>query len=416
MRTIRSRSTWWCAAAILTFIGTGALALSVDEDLLPFDVDQFLNGPEREDLPWKVSVSTAGPTLQQRYELRISATIYGGRFYPDITSRRDLHFVLKIAAEGDRWDPGYSHTRVAVPAQLNSSQIVTYRDGVYVRPGSYTVALMVYDPLLKKGNVWREHVDVRRLAKDPLPELERDLPDVEFIDHERAWILAKGKEWLPVNNSRNLCIDIVANTSADYDSNPRLGLRSARGPYGVSIRYKAHASSLQILQASSVLSHLKLNKGKVRVSILDTLRMKTLFDCEDAEDFDWQQASEVVAKQNPDIITKDQLGSQREASGYLLEVLSRIMEDEACAPEGESPLKIVIIVSSEIRFAKETKISEVIPKNPAAVRFVYFPLSSYMEDELLKMLQPTKPRVYASDSRSFRWLLADLISYLEELK
>ena len=411
-----------CGIFIILITLCGAAGASIanrelPEDLPPFDVDQWLSGPDRTDFPWKVGVAQE-LTSQQRNLVTIFAYIPGGKRFPYGTTERDLHFVLKIATADNRWVTGFSHTRIPVPAQLDKSQIVNFSDGVYLRPGSYTIALIVYDPLLKKGNIRRKHINVPRLKKDPLPDLDRDLPEVEFItyDHDLPFPLAKGKEWLPVKNSRGLCIDIVANTSADYDYNPRLGLSSYEG--GLSVRkYKAHANSIVILRVSSVLSHLDLRKGKIRVSILDTLRMKTLFDREDASSFDWQLAGKALTQQDHFTIAKNLIGSQTEASSYLSGKLSKILEDDACAPEAESPLKIVIVVSSEMQFAKDTRIGKVIPQDPASVRFIYFPLSYYMKDDLLTMLKPTKPRVYMHPSRQrLRSMLADVIVYLEKLK
>ncbi len=417
MLTTKSRLTWCCKVTLLVVACNAAILFGADEDTLPFDVDQWLNGPDRQDFPWQVSVSLPTLNFQQRHVVTISATIQGGSF-PSSTIGRDLHFVLKVATAGNRWISDFSYTCVPVPPRFDYLLVIKFTDHVYLRPGSYTVALLVYDPLLDKGNIWRKDLEVRPQKKDPLPELDRDLPEVEFLvfDQGMPLPLAKGKEWLPVRNSRSLCIDIVANTSVDWDYNPKLGVVSRGFTYAPVHRYKAHVNSMEILRASSVLSHLKLQKGKVRVSILDTLRMTTLFDREDAADFDWQRASEVMAKQNPDTIANDLLGSQTEASGYLFGKLSAIMEDDGCASEGERPLKIVIIVSSQLRFPKDTIIQKVPRQDPASIQLIYFPLSDYMKDDLLKMLKPAKPQVYLRGSRPFRRMLADLISYLEKQK
>ena len=167
---------------------------------------------------------------------------------------------------------------------------------------------------------------VSPISGNILPELDRDLPDIEFTSEERP--LAEGKEWLPVKNSRSLCIDIVANTSLDWHHERRLGVNYSGG-----YSWAPAVTSTDILQAASVLSHLRLRKGRVRVSIVDPLWMKTLFIREDAAAFDWQRASQVVETRDPDTIDIDLLVSKMQASAYLVDKLNEILRDDACGPE-----------------------------------------------------------------------------------
>jgi hypothetical protein len=401
------------AVGILIILCGGAGASGANEEGPPFDVDRWLNGPDREDFPWDVRVSTPSLTLQQRYRVEIRAFFDGGGLR-DSTIQHDLHFVLKVATEDNNWVSGYSHTRVPFPPREYNFNVIEFSDGLYLRPGRYTLALIVYDPILKKGNVWRKRVKVSPITGDILPELDRDLPDIEFTSKERP--LAEGKEWLPVKNSRSLCIDIVANTSMDWHHERRLGvLYSARGRGWAS---SPSVTSTDILQVASVLSHLGLRKGRVRVSIVDPLWMKTLFNREDAAVFDWQRASQVVEMRDPDTIDIGLLVSQMQASAYLVDKLHEILKDDACAPGTESPLKIVIVVSTYMVFAKQTAIRQIVPQDPASVRFFHFriPKGIPADDDLYKMLKPTNPQtVTVAGGLSFRKDLAVLISRLENL-
>ena len=81
--------------------------------------------------------------------------------------QHDLHFVLKVATGDSNWVPGYSHTRVPFPPQEYNFNVIDFSDGVYLRPGRYTLALIVYDPILKKGNLWRKRVKVSRYGALP---------------------------------------------------------------------------------------------------------------------------------------------------------------------------------------------------------------------------------------------------------
>ncbi|MBP1622687.1 MAG: hypothetical protein H6Q07_707, partial [Acidobacteria bacterium] len=366
----------------------------------PFDVDQWLRGPDRKEFSWNVSASSS-LSLQQRHVLQVIATIPGSRL-PESRVGRDLHFVLKIAAADNRWVPGYSYTRVPVPPKLEKFHSIAFADRVYLRPGRYTVALMVYDPVLEKGNLWRKQLRVLPTNGDPLPELDRNLKYIQFMTPSDS-LLAEGREWLPVKNKRRLCVDVVANVPVDRNYNDR------RGEY---------PRMWDTLQASSVLSNLTLSNGHVRVTILDPLRMKTHFDRENAAKFDWHHAGEVLAHQDSTTIDKSLVAAQTEASAYLFDKLNEILEDNACAPSADSPLKVVIVVSRHIVFPKHTEIRRVSPQNPKSVRFYYVRLTGqYRDDDLAEMLQQTKPEKMSGwNATQFRMDLADLISYLETME
>jgi len=399
-------------------------------EVLPFDVDQWLNGPDREDFSWDVRVSRPNLTLQQRYKVEITANFDGGRLR-DRTTEHDLHFVLKVATEDNNWVPGYSHTRILFPLQVDKFNIVVLRDYVYLRPGSYTIALIAYDPILSKGNVWRKRVKVSPLRGDKLPELDRDLPYVEFpskAPHLAAPQLAGGREWLPVKNNRSLCIDIVVNTSMDWDHKPDLGVQHPAA-WQAYARPRTPTVNLEsILQVASVLSHLEPREGRVRVSVVDTLRMKTLADREDAGVFDWlhvsrrtddwQNNSRLIERNNRDTIDDDWSSSQPQACAYLLEKLQEILDDNACMFGTESTLKIVILVSTDMVFPENTTIDQIAPQDLDSIRFFHFkiPKGISADDDLQEMLKQTKPRkVTVRESGSFRKDLADLISRLEQL-
>ena len=131
-------------------------------------------------------------------------------------------------------------------------------------------------------------------------------------------------------------------------------------------------TSTDILQVASVLSNLGLRKGRVRVSIVDPLWMKTLFNREDAAVFDWQRASQVVEMRDPDTIDIGLLVSKMQASAYLGDKLHEILRDDACAAGTESPLKIVIVVSTHMVFAKQTTIRQIVPRTRLPFGFSTF--------------------------------------------
>jgi hypothetical protein len=120
---------------------------------------------------------------------------------------------------------------------------------------------------------------------------------------------------------------------------------------------------------------------------------------------------------DPDTIDIGLLASQTQASAYLVDRLHEILEDDACAPGAESPLKIVIVVSTYMVFARQTTIRQIVPRDPASTQVFYFriPKGIPADDDLAKMMKPTKFRtITVRDAYSFRKDLANLISHLEK--
>jgi hypothetical protein len=382
-----SRTTSMCAAVILIVCCNewvrGAnqylppLVVSQDTDRAgpPFDVDQYLKGPVYKDFRWEVQTSLPILTMHQRRLLMVGAYIPHGRI-KEVSFGRDLHFVLKVATADNQWVPACSYTHLPVPQGLRKSYQIQYLSGVYLRPGRYTVALVAYDAKLKQANVWRKNVTIAPLKNDPLSGIDRNLPDVEFLPkappggldsfyHRSNYgfkmdkNLAKGREWLPVNNSRCTCIDLL-----------------------VDLNYLSDIPDMPIhaLQKASVLSHLGLRNGRVRITVLDYSQMKTFFYLKDAEDFDWESASGIVAKQNTNPYTADvgtlpQKKSDNSPNGiYLHNVLQKILDDQACMPGVESPEKIVIILFGPVHFSYHLTRNDWRGDISAFIKYVNHPL------------------------------------------
>jgi hypothetical protein len=414
----------WCSAVVIliTFLGP-AIAFGTGEDALPFDIAKWLEYPNRKDFSWNVQILKPCLTLQQRFLAQVQADINCKKL-PKSETGHDLHFVLKVEPADHTGAPEHLHVPVHVRPGLDKSYTVNFIAGVYLRPGRYTVVLVVYDSDSGKGNVLHKQVKVSRLEGVELPELDRNLKDIEFTSvapiirgNEQAVApVAAGREWLPVKNSRCLCLDIIANISLGG------GNLKEFGGHGV------HSSF--VLQAASVLSHLGLRTGRVRVNILDILQVKTLVDGENADSFDWQvSVQDLLNQDDPDKIDYGTIQAQTHASAFLHDTLHKLMKEDDCTTSAKSPIKIIIVVSGPVRFAERTPIRQLNPQevqqNPVPIHFFHFQIlgqnyygtfnDSY--DNLHEMLMPAEPQTFTiKDARSFRKILATFILQLEALK
>lgn len=401
-----------------------SLASGANEDAPTLNVDEWLRGPERQDFSWTVEVSKPRLTLQQRFLVRVHASINVNDL-GDRALRHSVHFIVKIADAEKRWVPGQFHRADTMPPGTGNLAPLSFDAGIYLRPGSYTIATIAYDAALNQGNLRLQDLKVSGSRRDPLPELDRDLPNVEFIPEipgpalmdvyewnpffmDAGWQLGGGKEWLPVKNRRNLCIDIVVNTAVNPDTE-----QHRLSPWAYN--YRMNAS--QMMQVASVLSHLALRAGSVRVTVLDALRMKMIFDREDAGNFDWQHASKVVEDQDQATIDIGLLGLQKKTPGYLFDVFREISTEAGGANAAGPPLKVVVVVSRELWFDEEARVQPFVAQDSAATKYFYFCVTEheYVNDDIFKMLKPNKPRcIFLLDPLYFRKALASLIASLEK--
>jgi len=226
-----------------------------------------------------------------------------------------------------------------------------------------------------------------------------------------------------VNNKRSLCVDFIVNVSDDYDYISKPECRTNVGAsgwsaYGTPCPSNFYVNSWQRLNISGNLAQLKLNKGKVRVSILDTLQMQTLADRQIPSEFDWDRANKALMKQEKITFFTPPSGS-RSPSEYLTAQIHKILSDPPCVDSTEEPIKIIIVVSSEskMQLSKDVPLKKVLPINKDTVRFFYFCLTNgYRKDDVYKIIKPAKPQKFMNVSLwpNFDKALAKLISDLEQ--
>jgi hypothetical protein len=400
------------AILIFVILCSPGIAPGADEISLPFDIDQWLGYSNRKDFSWSVSVSKPYLTFQQRFVVRVSGKI-SGKQLPKSENGNDLHFVIEVSSEDNTKTPSASHTNVPVPP-IDEPFDVSFSSRFYLRPGSYTITLIVFDSVSEKGNVQRKQVKVSPLKNDELPELDRDFKDIEFVTQTNE-IFQSGRERLPVENSRCLCIDIVANVPLDQN-------QRNREEFG-----RHYSNPVYVLQAANVLSHVGLQNSRIRLSLLDGLRVKTVFNRKNADNIDWQDTGlDLLYRENSQTIDYATIKAQTEASAYLMDLLNKIMNEDECTLKANSPVKIVIVVSGPMKFAERTPVMQFNPRgvmqSGAPVHFFYFCIPNSLtlggsDDDLKEMLAPAEPRTFTvRDPRSFREALATFISQLESLE
>jgi hypothetical protein len=410
----------------ITFGGAGFEPYA-NETLPQFNVDAILNSPHHAPFGMLVGIKVMEAfDMPQYYAVNVLA------FLGTSSGTNKLQYVMKVAKEGESWDPGYECETVSASTNLESESDSSgifrkpnYSAGVFLRPGSYKIAVIAYDSVLSKASVVSKNIKLPRLKGSSPQQLNDNLPGILFSHgdgpmHNLVWPL-RDTDLLPVKNPRPLCIDVVVIGS--LERYPERGAYLSTDSPDTIIQplpnYFPHATRLP--RYSSYFSHLKPGRGDIRVSILDLSRTKMVADRANALGFDWRPAIKTVLEQNSDAIDAASLGAQINAPSYFVDQLNKILKNDECVPGKESPLRIIIVVSRKIPFAKHALIPKVDPKNYASTHLFYVVdsefASNHYNDDLHKMLRRSNATSYiVTDRVSFLTILKNLISKIETLK
>src|ERR1051325_5014567 len=296
-----------------------------DETRPDIPIEQGLKGPDRTDFKWKAELLPARLTFQQRNLVQVRALLDVEALHGD--DHHDFYFLLKIADEKGSWLPDETFNHYPLPPGIDKKNEIQYSSGFYTKPGKYTAALLLYDVATAKGNVWHRSFEVKAQKNDPLPELDRHIPTIEFItevptdalpSHDKVntvtpargrygygfgyppivslgntrdtsdleWPPGHGFEVLPVRAPRPLRVDVILNLAPHID--PFQQRRNAAGEF--------RAVTGRMLQIGALLSHLQVDRGCVRVSAVDMSKLTTVFKPQDGLNADWDKLTEQARK------------------------------------------------------------------------------------------------------------------------
>ncbi len=417
-------------------------------------VQQVLRGPERKELPLKVQILPPRLTYQQRYLVELRAVLPISELHRNGTAN-DLYFMLKVADEQGHWFEDDAHNHYVVPPELSKHSEIQFVAGLYARPGKYVATLAGYDSTTGQATRWQGTLKVPELKNDPLPAIDRNLPTIEFIREipkasvpttsdsleellsvDDEWPLGQKREWLPVPRGRPLRVDVVVNFSQRVD--PREKVEKSA--------FAFRQTMGRLLQIGSVLSHLDVQSGCVRVSVVDTLRMKVMFDRANGRDLDWEFVGSKFSKQEQGSVDVHTLENRTQASAFLHDFLKKIETDRSGCGSDATPERAIVVAASPVAFPEGTKMQRLDPECDCRYFYVHTSTAGLVAltdrrgrprgraegvvwprewpgtrvvpvgdstDDIEAMLKPAKPRsLSANNPRQFRSSLAQLISEL----
>src|SRR5207248_24969 len=124
-----------------------------------------------------------------------------------------------------------------------------------------------------------------------------------------------GREWLPVRNPAPIRLDVVLNFANWLDPELR------QSPSATLYRRRIG----RLLQIGSVLSHLGLVNGCVRVSGMDVNTARKVFDRADANTFNWEKTQQSVSIADQELMDVSTLQHRTETALAFRRFLSDVL-------------------------------------------------------------------------------------------
>jgi hypothetical protein len=431
-----SKSRHWFAAVFILVLAlaTPMFALQADQRPPAMNMlDKLCQGPEHQDIPWKIHFSSPRLMYQQTYKVQARARI-DPIVLKAVNDPRVLHFALKVQAADGKWAKGGEFKDYAVPPDLGRDRDIEYQSAVYLRPGDYILSIAVLDSGNGQSSVARQTLRIPAMPDDPFPELDSHLLAVEFpdgfpqqevgndeVNDGELFPISLDQSPIPIATPRPAAIDIVlditkrpvAGASVVFDiyGRPHVSGRglspSSIPPYDLEVG--------RLLQVGSFLSRLAPHPGCVRVSAVDVLRMKTMLDKSNALAIDWPGFEKQIQRLDQDTVDVSVLTNKKGPAEFMRQYLDDLSSGSpACASGGEH---YVVVVSHEVPFpAKGGKLSEA-DRERARFYYLFSQVGGGMGDDLSGLLKPVKPeRLSFNSPRDFRKALAKIVADLKSQK
>jgi hypothetical protein len=310
-------------------------------------------------------------SVHQRLLARVQIQLDGGEGAKRRGEGELIFFFQLTDAKGRIYQDHTSYSLEKVEAGLKAQDLIC-TESAFVVPGDYAVSVAIYDTATKEHALKKDKLHVQALKTDPLPEMWKDMPAVEFVepsDPPDHWFLpkTKGRLNLPLTTQRPLQIEVLANLTPSELTKPA---------YGVQDR------TFSILFPSlKVVSQIDDAKGSMNVSLLDLARRRVVFHQDDVHELDWDTMKSSLANASSSSIDVKSLADrQHNAAFFVHEVLRRIAPTAA----GDAPpTRVLIVLSGPMIFDAEQDLQGIDMRHSPDTRIYYIRLQTALNQRTM---------------------------------
>jgi len=397
---------------LICFAAAGALSArpvqigdGVPLDLKSIPISDWINAGEQAEFPWDLRLSDPHLRIDQRLE--VSYVIHLNAKDLNRTGKaHELFFVSRISSPDGEWLDQPNIARYVVEQELPKGVQTQFFMRVCVQPGDYVLWLVLYDRQTGKHNVGRRRIRVPEFRGDPLPDIYRHMPLVEFPQIDESEQNGPGfltsRLYLPVHNKHALEVELISTLSPPEQWTGRTRVLRSHNDNAIG--------------AIIALSQLELAGGTLSITGLDLVRHQVIFEEPSIHGPNWQSLMEALKKAQIPELSAQALQGSKNNGAFFREFLSQRINSEGF--DG-SPIRVLIIVTSSQLFQRGSDLTPLQVEGDCRCRVYHLRFRLNMADvfdEIEKIVKPLHPRTFnLITPRDLRKAIAEIVADLEKL-
>jgi len=397
---------------LICFAAAGALSArpvqisdGIPLDLKSIPISDWINRGEQAEIPWDLRLSDPHLRIDQRLEVSYLIRL-NAKDLNRTGKAHELFFVSRISSPDGEWLDQPNIARYIVEQELPKGVQTQFFMRVCVQPGDYVLWLVLYDRQTGKHNVGRRRIRVPEFRGDPLPDIYRHMPLVEFPQIDESEQNGPGfltsRLYLPVHNQHALEVELISTLSPPEQWTGRTRV------------LRAHNDNT--IGAIIALSQLELAAGTVSIRGLDLVRHQVIFEEPSIHGPNWQSLMEALKKAQIPELSAQALQGSKNNGAFFREFLSQRINSEGF--DG-SPIRVLIIVTSSQMFQRGSDLTPLQVEGDCRCRVYHLRFRLNMADvfdEIEKIVKPLHPRTFnLITPRDLRKAIAEIVADLEKL-
>jgi len=373
-------------------------------DLHSIPISDWLNAGDHTGIPWDFTVREAYLRVDQRLEVLYMGNI-DAKDLNKTGTQHELFLISRVSSADGEWLIEPTVMRQDIDDQLARHVQVQFAMRMVGQPGDYMLWVVLYDRKTGRYNVAKRHFRVSELRGDPLPDLYRRMPLVEFpesSDNRNTPGFVNGQLYLPIRNKRPLQIELISMLSPPEQWTGRSRILRAHNDDTVG--------------ALAALSQMELTDGTISIAGLDLVRRQVLFDQRDFKRVRWNSLMEAMkTAQSPNISASALEGSKNNAA-FFREFLDKRLTS---GPSEGDPLRVIIVVTSSRLFESGSDLRPLQIEGDCHCRVYYLRFRLNVNDvfdQLEKLIKPLRPHIFnLLNARDLRKALAEIVDDLGKM-
>ena len=428
-------SVFLLAAAFFAAAPLCAQDISTREAPPEIPFHEWIAETKHVELPWSITIAPARLSILQRLVVEFRVKV-PSKALDLLGPTFQLFLDVRLKPAGGTWLTTHDISGTRLHERMPKENYLVFTLQALIQPGEYTVGFILFDRVSGLRSVGLRKLTVRPVSGDPLPEISRDLPVVEFFqrgvdDDREALPELHSRLWIPLSTRRPVHIELLVNFAPPEPGPPMPG---SPARYDRNLRTLHQRNLARMLGIIKVLSQMDLANGSLHITAFDLHRRNVLFEQETRGELDWPRLRNALAKVNPLSIPVKALEGRKQNAAFLRELLQHRLPPPDAAPahagngsnggsDGHAPaaepLRVFILVSSPVIFERGADLSPVLPPRGADFRVYHLQYqvsAANLWDDIPRVLRELAPRRFAlQNPDEFRRAIARILADLRSL-